>query len=392
MKSIENKKVSNRIIPIRGGKQNGLDELQSRVVDWLRFPLIVLVAYIHYYGPEIQPKDDIGTDIYKYLMILMSHVITRSAVPTFFLISGFYFFSKSDFNMDVYKKKILSRIRTIVVPYILWITTFILLTVGIKLAGCLIKGNSFDGILMFFNDNGWLNIYWNCNEWAGRYDWAGYLHYNTSPILTHLWYLRDLCIMFIISPILYMCIRKFGMWFISILFFCDTSGFMPQIPGGSCGILYFSIGAYLAINNKNIVEVTQKYKNTAYISTIALLPLMTFYDGRYTDVGNILYPFWVFVLMVSYINIAATIVSRGWLRQPASMPKSSFFIYCLHAMFVMGYCGRFMMKVIPSDNWFLASVRYMLVPLLCVAICYAIYIIMNRYTPKLLAVLTGNRN
>lgn len=235
-------------------------------------------------------------------------------------------------------------------------------------------------------------MYWNCNEWAGRYDWAGYLHYNTSPILTHLWYLRDLGIMFIISPILYMCIRKFGMWFILILYFCDTSGFMPQIPCGSCGILYFSIGAYLAINNKNIVEVTQKYKKIAYISTIALLPLMIVYDGRYTNVGNILYPFWVFVLMVSYINIAAAIVSRGWLRQPASMPKSSFFIYCLHGMLVMGYCGRFMMKVIPSDNWFLASVRYMLVPLLCVTVCYTIYMIMNRYTPKLLAILTGNRN
>lgn len=75
MKSIENKNVSNRIITHRRGKQHDLDELQSRVVDWLRFPLIVLVAYIHYYGPEIQPKDDIGTDIYKYLMILMSHVI-----------------------------------------------------------------------------------------------------------------------------------------------------------------------------------------------------------------------------------------------------------------------------------------------------------------------------
>ena len=91
MKSIENKNVSNRIITHRA-KQQDLDELQSRVVDWLRFPLIVLVAYIHYYGLEIRPKEDIGIDIYNYLMILMSHVISRSAVPTFFLISGFYFF------------------------------------------------------------------------------------------------------------------------------------------------------------------------------------------------------------------------------------------------------------------------------------------------------------
>ena len=393
MKSIENKKVSNRIIThTGGGKQQDLDELQSRVVDWLRFPLIVLVAYIHYYGLEIRPKEDIGIDIYNYLMILMSHVISRSAVPTFFLISGFYFFSKCDFNMDVYKKKLLSRLRTIVLPYFLWITIFILLTVGIKLAGCLIKGNSFDGILMFFNDNGWLNMYWNCNEWAFRYDWAGNPLNSSGPVLTHFWYLRDLIIMFIVSPILYWCIKRLGIWIITILLFLNVSGFMPQVPGASCGILYFSIGAYLAVNSKNIVAVMQKYKKVAFIFTLVLLPFMVYYDGSYTNVGNILYPFWVFVLMVSYINIAAAIVSRGWLRQPASMPKSSFFIYCLHAMFVMGYCGRFMMKVIPSDNWFLASVRYMLVPLLCVTVCYTIYLIMNRYTPKLLAVLTGNRN
>lgn len=350
------------------------------------------MAYIHYYGPDIQPQETIGTNIYNYLMILMSHVISRSAVPTFFLISGFYFFSKSDFNMEIYKKKLLTRFRTIVLPYILWISIFVLLTVGMKLAGSLIKGNTFDGILQFFDDNGWLNMYWNCNEWAFRYDWAGNALNSSGPVLSHFWYLRDLIIMFLISPLLYWCIKRFGIWFISLLLFCNVSGFMPQMPGASCGILYFSIGSYLAVNNKNIVTTMQKYKKTAYICTLVLLPFMVFYDGSYTDIGNILYPFWVLVLMVSYFNIATAIVSRGWLRQPASMPKSSFFIYCLHAMLVMGYCGRFIMKVIPSDNWFLASVRYMLVPLLCVAVCYTVYMIMNRYTPKLLAILTGNRN
>ena len=294
--------------------------------------------------------------------------------------------------MDIYKIKLLSRFRTIVLPYILWISIYILLTVGIKIAGCLIKGNSFDGILQFFNDNGWLNMYWNCNEWAFRYDWAGNALNSSGPVLSHFWYLRDLIIIFLISPILYWCIKRFGIWFISLLLFCNVSGFMPQMPGTPDGIFYFSIGAYFAIFNMNIVSFLKKIKNIAYISTVVLLPLMVFCDGSYSDVGNILYPFWVLVLMVSYFNIATAIVSRGWLMQPASMPKSSFFIYCLHAMLVMGYCGSFMMKLIPSDNWFLASVRYMLVPLLCVTVCYAIYMIMNRYTPKLLAVLTGNRN
>lgn len=389
MKMIENKRFDNSIATqIGGGKQYNIDELQSRVVDWLRFPLIVLVAYIHYYGPEIQPKEAIGTAIYNYLMILMSHVISRSAVPAFFLISGFYFFSKSDVNMNIYKKKLRKRLLTIVLPYVLWISLFILLTTVIKLAGCLIKGNSLDGIFQFFHDNGWLNMYWSSNDWAGRVDWAGTLHYNTSPVLVHFWYLRDLIVLFLLSPLLYGLINRFGLWFLSLLLFCDISGFVPYMTGS----LYFSTGAYLAINNKSMIVITQKHKTMFYLSAIVLLPFMVYYDGRYTDVGNILYPIWVFVLLVSYFNIATAIVSRGWLRQPTSMPKSSFFIYCLHAMLVMSYCGWFMMKIIPSDNWFLASLRYMLVPLLCVAICYIIFILMNRYTPKLLSILTGQRN
>lgn len=104
------------------GCENKLDEeLQSKVLDWLRFPMIVLVVYIHYWGESIPESSVIGSTIYNSIRIFMCHVISRAAVPTFFLISGYYFFYKiKDFTFDTYKDKLKKRIKTILIPYLLW--------------------------------------------------------------------------------------------------------------------------------------------------------------------------------------------------------------------------------------------------------------------------------
>lgn len=41
------------------------------------------------------------------------------AVPLFF-ISGYLFFFRTAFSVDVYKKKLKSRIKTLLIPYLFW--------------------------------------------------------------------------------------------------------------------------------------------------------------------------------------------------------------------------------------------------------------------------------
>ena len=101
----------------RGGK----DDLQSQVIDWLRFPLAVAVVFIHSFGNP--PVEDIsllqidpltGENLFHWVRICLSHVATHIAVPTFFVISGYLFFRKVDnWNMQVYRKKMKSRFHTL---------------------------------------------------------------------------------------------------------------------------------------------------------------------------------------------------------------------------------------------------------------------------------------
>ena len=94
------------------------NELKYKVFDWLRFPLIVFVVYIHSFGKPIDFyaidfSNPMPMDYYNLFRISISHVLTHIAVPMFFFISGFLFFNKlQEWNRTVYFDKLKKRIKT----------------------------------------------------------------------------------------------------------------------------------------------------------------------------------------------------------------------------------------------------------------------------------------
>ena len=111
------------------------DELKYKVFDWLRFPLIVFVVYIHSSGKPIDFyaidfSNPMPIDYYNLLRISISHVLTHIAVPMFFFISGFLFFNKlQKWNRTVYFDKLKKRIKTLLIPFVIWNTIKIMLKV-----------------------------------------------------------------------------------------------------------------------------------------------------------------------------------------------------------------------------------------------------------------------
>ena len=101
------------------------DELQSKTIAFLRFPLIVGVVLIHCYykelpigGVKIPVMDEYP--IYKLIADLFSQVLARTAVPLFFLISSYLFFYKSSFSWPMYDSKLRKRAQTLLLPYLFW--------------------------------------------------------------------------------------------------------------------------------------------------------------------------------------------------------------------------------------------------------------------------------
>ena len=101
------------------------DELQSKTIAFLRFPLIVGVVLIHCYykelpigGVKVPVMDEYP--IYKLIADLFSQVLARTAVPLFFLISGYLFFYKSSLSWPMYGSKLRKRAQTLLFPYLFW--------------------------------------------------------------------------------------------------------------------------------------------------------------------------------------------------------------------------------------------------------------------------------
>ena len=102
------------------------DKLISETISLLRFPLTVFVVFIHYnigvrgfslhgvtYGLD-------APEWFRWVTALFSDVLPRTAVPLFYIISGYLFFRGGSFDTDLYRRKLRTRASTLLVPYLLW--------------------------------------------------------------------------------------------------------------------------------------------------------------------------------------------------------------------------------------------------------------------------------
>ena len=369
-------------------------DLQFKVFDWLRFPLIVGVVFIHCFGrPFDYDALDFahltGIDYYNLFRVSISQVLTHVCVPTFYLISGYLFFiGLEKWNWNNYLNKLKKRARTLLVPFLIWNTICILLTLF-----SVIRHEGWIGIQSFFEDNGYWRLYWNCKHWnLDRTNWLGGANPSTAPYLIPLWFLRDLIVACISSPLLYLLFRLTRKWGILLLIICYISGVFITFPGFSVmAFMFFGIGGYCRINKINVTMVTYNLRYHIYIVAAILWIVCTMFNGHNTKTGDMIYPFYVIVGCMATINIATYFVNNNKIRIPVVLSKSSFFIYLLHCNMVVGIVATVVWRLLDETNVILLVLGYLLIPLFTVFICFAIYLLLNKYTPFLCKILAGNR-
>lgn len=379
-------------------------DLQSLAIDWLRFPLAIAVVFIHSFGSK---EIDLNTlhsnpispeSLYDFLRIALSNVGTHFAVPVFFMFSGFlFFYNAEDFNLSTYKKKLKKRFRSLFIPYVCWIALYILYIEIRKIAGVLVKGKPISGLWQYLTDNGGLHMFWDSSVWGmNNQNLLGWATPMSGPILIPLWFLRDLMVVTLLTPIIYYLIKKCKALPIIVMLLCYISGIWIQAPGFTATTFFwFSLGAYFSINRMNMIDTIYKWRIPSYtISVLTLLPLVWF-NGRKGDgiTANVilqtLYPFYVIASSLSVVCIGKYLVERK-IRIYPQLAKASFFVFLSH-IFILGNVGRVINKCIPFDNYAVIALKYIATPIVTTLVCLVIYWTMDKYFPKLLSILTGSR-
>lgn len=347
--------------------------IQSKTINWLRFPLIVLVVYIHNYGsaydysPIINWTNISSIDIYEIIRILFSKVISHIAVPCFFYISGYlFFFNIHDFNKHVYFSKLKKRIYTLLIPYLLW--------------------NIFAIIIDFYNfsnehcfsDN---IIRTTNNLW----------YYFSNPLDYPLWYVRNLIILSIVSPLFFYIANKWSkLFFLILILLLFIGGYKTNVNS----VVFFGMGALFSIKKLNIITTFRRIKVPMYLVAFATMCLCVYFNSKYTDIGKRIYPVFILSGVISIFNIASFFLENNIFKERKILTSSVFFIYALHILLPITWTDAYFDQafVLCKGSSSLCIIIYLLRPLIKTALCILLFLIIKKITPQFVNVLSGNRN
>lgn len=363
--------------------------------------MAVAVVLIHSYSSIKVDVDTISAHAFSmstilgYIRILFATVIAHSAVPLFFIISGYLFFNKVKvFDKKIYIQKVKKRFHSLFVPYILWNILFVLWSLMPKVLSSLFLGKPWSRISEYFSDRGYFHMLWDCEVWDQMVNWMGMSIHNSGPVLMPFWFMRDLMLMVLITPFIYWGHKKAKGIFMLIIALIYFSGF--RLPCFSStlelALFYFSFGSFFAIQGRDFTEIVKSFKYAIGSVAIILMGTLTYLGSMFGGLaGTIIYPFVIFMECLFFIVLASLLCVRSRKVYDFSkrMASATFFIYAFH-IFVLPYIMRAANKACGTGVLW-QFISFILIPLVCIVICVACYWFMKKYVPKMLGVLIGER-
>lgn len=193
---------------------------------------IILVVLLHSNNTTVKFNSgnmnfDNGYNV--FMQNFFSLGITRIAVPIFFCISGYLYFLNTKGTIQEFLQKYKKRGKTLLIPYLIWSTW---------------------GVLFYFT----LQLLPQSKDFFTKDLITSYSFSKTlntiirNPIPYQLWFVRDLIILVVVSPLIYWATKYFKIIPVMLLFIVWLELFeFSFVILSSDAIFFFCLGAYLAI-------------------------------------------------------------------------------------------------------------------------------------------------
>ena len=309
-----------------------------------------------------------------FIEYLISQALTRWPAALLFAISGFLFFHNLQPHWDDYRRKYAGRLRTVVVPFLLWS--------GLSLVLYLVLQALPQSSTYFSRDFfGELSVAHIADKL--------FLH----PVAYPLWFLQTLIVCFALAPLLYWPARALR-WLTPVAFA------VPWILGTTAsnwndwkGLTFFALGAVIALERRRGVRLTPAPafgKILFPVWVVACVLFTAFLRGETA--------FWAHGLHKALMCMAVAAVwfgyeaylrpleSRRWVT--LLLPFSFFIFVAQEPLLTM--LKRLGLHVLgPSDAVMLFV--YFAAPLLTLAIAITAAAVLRRFLPMPYAWLTGGR-
>lgn len=148
----------------------------------------------------------------------------------------------------------------------------------------------------------------------------------------------------------------------------------------------------MAINRKNIIVEFRKIENPCYLLAVIFMLLVTYFSGNRSPIGHYFYCGYILTGVVSAFNIASRLLESGKTKVHPILTSSVFFIYAFHTNWFVGLYDRILNKgfaILGADS--VNVFTYVTTPFVKAVICILVFVLINRYVPRVGKVLTGSR-
>jgi hypothetical protein len=223
--------------PVARGSGAALTDLDRRRIGFLRLVLVLALVFLHYggaYESSFSPyRGYLGQEL-PVASILISFIlfIGFSAVPAMSAISGFLFFQgATSRRAPDFARKMRRRVHSLVVPFLLWGTTFALIGYALHQVRPILFNDYFGG------DHGF--------AWT----WTNAIIGIEGPQLAfQLWFIRDLILTVAISPVLWLLVGRLPWLTLAVFAVLWIFGYDLVIFHRLDVVLFFSAGAACAMH------------------------------------------------------------------------------------------------------------------------------------------------
>lgn len=348
----------------------------SETISFLRFPIIILVVILHTYTTTRGLIDGNNSILYTHLSYIMSLTFGEMGVPMFFFISGILFFTNFEYSTNCYINKCKSRIKTLVIPYFIW-NTFIIICYWILQNIQYTKSffNTTNLLIDKYTITDFIRAYWDNGNWDNG---------NGVPILQPYWYIRNLIILCIISPVIAYIIKHLK-WFpiIPLIIWVISK----DLALSYSSLAFFSLGGIISIHDFNIISTLKKWHR--YINSIFIFSFITtyiihfYYPNNYEPYLHRI----TLILGIPFIfNIAYNIKEKIHIKE--TLVNSSFIIYTIHLPIMLAI-RKIEYHIFKTQTEFSNVFLYIIAIIITLYICIIFYMLMNTYCKRLLKIITG---
>lgn len=357
----------------------------SQLIRSLRLIMVIGLVFVHFGNFPGDPLDPF-TGVVNAEFVVASSINSfftyffLCSVPILSMISGYLFCYQGKPNfIETLKKKN----TTLILPYLTWTTIWLLFAFVLYSIGK--SSNQFTYYDQGFSDYNILDLL------------NGIIGITETPFAFQFWFVHDLVLSIIITPIIIPAIKKFGAIVVIIPFLLWAMDYSPWIFFNFKVIAFFNFGLYIGIKKVNInIPTNLKWLNLSIILFIIMVLVRIYTPAAYNGkmpFENIYELFLRIIGSLAIITLAINmkIYLNGVFKYLVNHSGYAFFLHAFHfPIIILMKQILFMTGIFQGE----LGLIFLWITSIVVTILTAIITaeVIHRYLPGLYRYLNGQRS